>query len=146
MQTGRLLTIGYGNKSHIEIFSWLQRNSTQILVDVRTKPYSQFRPEFNRNKLLVSLPAIGIEYVYKGEALGGLSLNEKEQQETLYQQGIDFLIERLKSGQTVAIMCCEADVRNCHRYKIADEIFKRGYIVIHIGKQGELIIHEGLLF
>lgn len=142
MSSGKLFTIGYGNKTHLEIFNWLQRNNVQILADVRSKPYSRFRPEFNKNRLNISLPALGIEYEFKGEELGGLSMID----ETLYRQGIDFLLEPLKLGQTIAIMCCESDFRKCHRYKIAEDIFQKGYTVIHIGKQGELIQHEGLLF
>jgi uncharacterized protein (DUF488 family) len=146
MENEKLYTVGYGNRVPADFFHLLQSQSIQMLVDVRTTPYSRFRPQFNKNSLAKTLLAIGIEYIFKGEELGGLSLNEKTYQDTLYQQGIDFLIEKLKSGYRLAIMCCEADVRNCHRLDISDDIFKRGYKVIHIGKQGELIQHEGLQF
>ena len=142
MKKGRLYTIGYGNRTQEDFYSVLQLNSIKVLIDVRTKPYSRFRPQFNKNRLCLSSPANGIEYIFKGEALGGLLLNDA----TLYKQGIEFLSERLKSGHNVTIMCCELDYTKCHRYKIAEDIFQRGYTVIHIGKKNEPIIHQGLLF
>lgn len=137
----KLFTIGYGNRTPEEFFQLLEVNKIEILVDVRSKPYSRFRPAFNKNRLTTSLPELGIEYEFKGVELGGLLAVD----EALHQQGVEFLTERLKMGHRLVIMCCESDFRECHRHGVAEEVFQQGFEVFHIGKKGELIQHEGFL-
>jgi uncharacterized protein (DUF488 family) len=41
------------------------------LVDVRTAPYSRFKPEFAREPLAAAVKTLGIRYVFMGAELGG---------------------------------------------------------------------------
>src|SRR3981081_4825273 len=48
----------------------LQAHTIQILVDIRAFPMSRRLPQFNREALEQSLPAVGTRYVWM-QALGG---------------------------------------------------------------------------
>ena len=41
-----LLTIGYGSRSIDEFVAEIERSGADYLVDVRSSPYSRFKPEF----------------------------------------------------------------------------------------------------
>lgn len=44
-------------------------------------------------------------------------------------------------------MCCELDYSNFHRFSlVGEDIFKRGWGVVHIDKTGKPIKHKGLLY
>ena len=43
----------------------------QLLVDVRSMPWSRRFPQFGRERLAKSLEDAGIDYAWEGEALGG---------------------------------------------------------------------------
>ncbi|NDW11076.1 DUF488 family protein [Dysgonomonas sp. 520] len=147
MISNKLYTIGYGNKTSIEMFDLLEKYGIEKLVDIRSIPYSKYRPEFNKNRLALSAKLVGIEYIYKGDELGGkTNLNYEDLRiQPLYLSGIKYLIELLEAGYNIAIMCCEADYNNCHRYSlVGEDIFQLGYEVTHIGKKGESIPHKRL--
>ena len=68
-----ILTIGYGNQRSSEEFTGLlHRHGVQYLVDVRSKPFSKFRPEFSKDALEAILRRAGLGYLFMGESLGGL--------------------------------------------------------------------------
>ena len=65
-------TIGYGARTLDELLAALQAQRIEYLLDVRTSPYSKFKPEFGREALEAALKARGIRYVFMGDTLGGL--------------------------------------------------------------------------
>src|SRR4051812_1605846 len=68
-----VLSIGYGSqRSSEEFVELLSRYGVRYLVDVRSKPYSKFRPEFSRDALQAVLKRANIAYVFMGDSLGGL--------------------------------------------------------------------------
>jgi len=66
-----VFTIGYGARTVDELVAALRAYQIMFLVDVRTAPYSRFKPEFSKDALEQELKRQGIRYVYLGEALGG---------------------------------------------------------------------------
>lgn len=147
----RLYTIGYGNRAISEVFSLLRRYGIEKLIDVRSVPYSRYRPMFNKNSLSTQAKAEEIEYVFKGNELGAKYNGMYPSYDILrkrieYPVGLQYLIQQLQEGINIAIMCCESDYQKCHRYSlIGEDIFQLGYDVVHIGKDGELISHQGLI-
>lgn len=152
-----IFSIGYGNRTLKNFIEILQKNEIQLLVDVRTNPFSRFRPEFNKKAFEVTLSEFGIRYIHKPE-LGGKPKNEefyqngkldydKLRKSIPYLQGIDYLEAGLSFGYRIGVMCSELNFHDCHRYNlIGDDMHRRGWEVLHIDKQGELQPHQTGLF
>lgn len=153
----KLYTYGYGNLSLKNFIENLQKNEIQLVVDVRTNPFSRFRPEFNKKTFEITLSEFGIRYIHKPE-LGGKPKKEefyqngkldydKLRKSIPYLQGIEYLERGIEFGCRMAIMCSELDCKNCHRYHlIGNDMHRRGWDVLHIDKQGELQPHQMGLF
>ena len=122
-----LYTVGY-QKFTLETFiAELKHHRIELLVDVRTRPYSR-KPEFNRNQLQPALERAGIEYAWEGKCLGGLSGHRED----CYEERLVWLLEMARS-ELVCIMCVEHDAKDCHRGQwIAEDVAKQGIQVKHL--------------
>ena len=120
-----LFTIGHSTHKLEYFLGLLTKNEIQAVCDVRSVPYSQHNPQFNREPLKDQLRTAGISYVFLGKELGARSdnpacyINGKVQynhlvDEPAFQDGL----RRLRAGIEkfrVAIMCAERDPLTCHR-------------------------------
>ncbi len=157
MINSELHTIGHGNRRMNEMIFILQKYQIQLVADVRSNPYSRFRPEFNSKAFKITLAEYGIQYIHQPN-LGG-----KPKQEEFYQngkldyeklrksipylQGLEYLERGIEFGYKIVIMCSELDFKNCHRFSlIGEDMHRRGWKVLHIDKQGELQSHKTGLF
>ncbi len=150
----RVLTIGHSNSTVDEIVSLLREYGVHVVVDVRSVPYSQYVPQFNRETFEAALVAARIDYRFAGEYLGGrptdptcykngevptgkadyLQLVDYDEvaKRPWFQKGLDRLIQ-LTERQTVAVMCSEEDPGRCHRHHlIARELLAQELEVEHI--------------
>ncbi len=148
---GRVQICSIGHSDHtIEAFlDLLRRQRITVVVDVRSQPYSQWAPQFNRESLRRDLEAAGIRYVFTGDSLGGRPADpalydagqehpnyERLAQTPAYQTGIERLL-KLAESERVAMMCSEGDYRKCHRTKlITPTLLERGARVFHIRPNG----------
>src|SRR5207244_1134680 len=66
-----IFTVGYGNRSVEELIALLEENRVGFLVDVRSAPYSKFKPEFSKDALAARLADFDIRYIFLGNELGG---------------------------------------------------------------------------
>jgi uncharacterized protein (DUF488 family) len=147
-----LYSIGHGSRKAEDFLTLLQQYGILYLADVRSKPYSRFHPQFNKNKLESFLKEYHITYVFMGDELGGRPedpsvyndkgsidydlLKEKE----FYQQGIERLKTAYAKGLPVAIMCSERDPCMCHRTKLVGKtLYEQGIELIHINEKGQLV-------
>ena len=160
----QIYTIGHSNSAASDFVDVLRRNGVQVIVDVRSAPYSQYAPQYNRETLAGTLADEGIDYLYAGEYLGG-----RPQDPTCYKHGrvptgkVDYLklvdyvevakrswyrkgIERLiqiGSERPTAVMCTEEDPHNCHRYHlITPSLEARGLTVTHLRLKEEPEEHD----
>ena len=142
-----IYTIGHSVR-HLEKFvGILKYSNIDMVVDVRTIPWSRHNPQFNEDVLEKYLPKLGIKYTHMKE-LGGLrralsdsiNLGWKElkfrgyadyMQTMEFEKGIDKLIDLAKKNNVV-IMCSEGSPFNCHRLLVADALVARGIKVLHI--------------
>ncbi len=143
-------TIGYGTRSQAEFIAALTAHGVEILVDVRTAPYSRFRPEFSRDPLRTAVEAAGIRYVFQGEALGGKPSDpdcyedgkvvyERIREKEWYLAGIGRLRRAVEQGKRIALMCSEGRPEECHRSKlIGQTLSEDGVSVRHIDEHGGL--------
>src|SRR5262249_10255425 len=66
-----LYSVGHSNHS-LEFFLDLLRSAqVEVLVDVRSHPYSRYVPQFNMEALRQSLSSAGTGYLFLGKELGG---------------------------------------------------------------------------
>lgn len=153
-----IYTIGYGARDIEPFIAALRRYGITFLIDVRSRPYSRFKPDFSKERLEESLRRAGIRYVYMGDALGGQPADSscydadgkvdyaKVSERDFYLTGIDRLAKAQSQGLPVSIMCSEGKPQNCHRSKlIGKSLAERGIAVAHIDENDELIGQEDVL-
>ena len=120
-----LFTIGYSPHTLDSFLSILKKYQISALADVRSSPYSQFKPEFNKNSLKDFLKEHKIAYVFLGDHCGA-----RVEDPSCYVNGkVDYKLvaenqkfkeglERIKKGLEnfrIALMCAEKDPVSCHR-------------------------------
>jgi len=122
-----ILTIGHSNKTSHELIEKLKENKVSILVDVRSKPYSKYNPQFNRELFSQVCRNKGVKYLYRGRNLGGLLEN------TYYDEAIAELKKMAIEGEVPCVMCSEAEPEKCHRQsKLQPSFEAEGCEVKHI--------------
>ena len=67
---GTVYTIGHSNGTVERLVGMLQQHGITAVADVRSRPYSRFNPQFNRESLAAALKASGLEYVFLGRNSG----------------------------------------------------------------------------
>ena len=122
-----VMSIGHSTHPLGVFVDLLQRNGVEVVVDVRTSPFSRFNPQFNRDNLRLGLREVGIRYIFLGAELGGKPdgdefydpdghvLYGRLARTDLFETGLTRLIEGAKRFR-VAIMCSEEDPSECHRF------------------------------
>ena len=141
-----IYTIGHSNHEMATFLQLLSDNAIQVVVDVRSAPYSRYVPQFNKKEIEVSVAATGLKYVFMGDAIGGkpsdplyldaygkVMYGKLAASET-FQEGLDRLEKGLVDGWAIVLMCAEEDPLKCHRHLlIANELeLKRDIPVWHI--------------
>jgi len=145
----RIYTIGHSNVPTEKIINLLRDHSIEILVDVRSQPYSRYSPQFNREDFQRILSQECIEYAFAGEWLGGRPKDpscyedgrvsyERMETKDWYRRGIARLLE-IAAEKRTAIMCAEEDPRHCHRHNlVAKTLMEEAVEVLHIRGDGRL--------
>src|SRR3972149_5433068 len=67
----RLFTIGHSNHPIKTFLELLAGSGIEVLVDVRSQPFSKYAGQFDASELNRAVTRIGIKYLYLGEELGG---------------------------------------------------------------------------
>ena len=152
-----IYTIGYGKRSGEEMLALLKQHQIAFLIDVRSAPYSRYKPEFSKDNLADALRQHGIRYVFMGNLLGGRPDDPAcytngridynlVQATPLYQQGISRLYNAFEQQHRVAIMGSEAKPQDCHRaLLIGPTLAALGVPLAHIDENGELQSQEAVL-
>lgn len=118
-------TAGTSNRSIHEFINLLKSADIQTVVDVRTRPRSRFW-WFNGATLAKYLANEGIAYEHQ-ISLGGYGKGDD------YDEVLDSLAARARSGERFALVCSEAKVKDCHRgTDLAPAMEQRGVNVEHL--------------
>ena len=130
-------TIGYEKKTIEQFIDLLKAAKIQTLVDVRKNPVSQYKLDFNKERLEETLRQHAIRYVHHPE-LGVPSeirrkLGETGDYDWFFKQYDENVIPKLGEeadfqslNYPIAVMCVELDPTRCHRHRIALALEERG--------------------
>lgn len=145
MQETTIYSIGHGSKKIEDFISELKSFGIQYLLDIRSKPFSKWNPQFNQAPLELVLKAHGIIYVFAGATLGGLPddrscydsngkvVYDLIKEKAFFKQGLDRLVTANDKGINLTIMCSESKPEECHRSKlIGQELLKKNISIKHI--------------
>lgn len=157
MRPKEVFTIGHSTHSFETFTDLLKKNGVQVVVDVRSNPYSRYAPQYNTNHLSQALARVGIKYLFMGKELGGRPKGEQFYndegyvlysciaQTTAFKKGI----LRLESGLEkfkVAIMCSEEDPTACHRRLLIGRVLREhGVQIKHIRGDGGIQTEKTLI-
>jgi uncharacterized protein (DUF488 family) len=146
-----LHTIGYGARTLNEFIATLEAHRIGYLLDVRSAPYSKFKPEFTQDAIEAALKIRGIRYVFMGDTLGGQPRDpdcytdgkvdyEKVRRQPFFQAGLDRLRQAHEQRLRAVLMCSEGRPEQCHRSKlIGVALVAAGIPVAHIDEDGRVL-------
>lgn len=148
-----VLTIGHSRHPVETLVELLRAQGVEVVVDVRSQPYSRFNRNANREPMAAGLKAGRIDYVFLGRELGARSadpscyengqvLYRRLAQTVLFKQGLKRVID-LASDRRVALLCAEKEPLGCHRtLLVAPELVAVGVAVAHIHSDGSIEAHS----
>lgn len=143
MANNFVFTIGHSNISIYEFLSLLNNFGIEVLVDVRSIPYSRYAKQFNKENLHNHLDTNNIKYLYMGNVIGGIPADKSFyingkidydllRQDNSFKNGINRLLTGIRHYR-VAIMCAEENPMQCHRRNlISKSLYKEGIEILHI--------------
>lgn len=151
----KLFTIGHSRHTFSHFLELLRRHQVSAICDVRSTPYSQLCPHFNREPLRRELNLHNIAYVFLGEELGGRSSDasccdidgrvryDRISDTDAFRRGLSRVKEGLKKYR-IALMCTEKDPLTCHRTILICRHLRRvkDLSVLHILEDGQTESHE----
>lgn len=152
-----LYTIGCSNRTPDNFLNVLRKYNIQVIVDVRSVPYSSFTPQFNQEALRKLLIDNGMTYLSFANEFGA-----KRKEDTVYtnnyvdfskvnkldifKNGIDRILNGLKKEYVIALMCTEYNPIDCHRFSMVSRAFSKipNISIIHIFDENKYVTNEEL--
>ena len=142
-------TVGHGTRTFADFAEVLASAGVKRLVDVRRWPASRRHPHFGRDALARQLRSRGVEYLWRGQDLGGRRRPSAESRHralrnksfqgyadhmetTAFRSALEELEAEAKDGSPVALMCAETLWWRCHRRFISDALVVEGLEVRHL--------------
>lgn len=148
-----VVTIGHSNHSIEQFAELLLASGVNAVADVRSSPYSQFLPQFNREIFALALKECRISYSFLGKELGG-----RPEDRSCYENGrvrysrvaatsaFRSGLERVIAGARqfrIALVCAEREPLECHRcLLVAPELEAAGVRVVHVHADGSIEPHS----
>ena len=147
-----IFTIGYAQFSIDAFLDTLRKYDISAIADVRSAPFSKYKPDFIKDKIQKHLGRNHMAYLFLGDMLGArikdpaVYLDNKLSYELLsksdfWTKGINKLLD--ESGKyRLAIMCAEKDPLHCHRtFLICRTLRSFSLRIHHILEEGSLEEH-----
>ncbi|PUB13717.1 DUF488 domain-containing protein [Yoonia sediminilitoris] len=122
---GQIFTIGYSGQEVEGFVKLLSENGVDVVCDVRSTPFSHYKPDFSRGPFRQHLNAANIKYAFFGDQLGarpkdrscyvsGQATYDRIARTDFFNEGLN----RLRLGArklNLALVCSEKDPIECHR-------------------------------
>ncbi len=134
-----LFTIGYEKATPAAVMGELKHAKIDLLVDTRAVAASR-RPGFSKRQLAAGLDEAGIAYVHLqklGTPAEGRQAARAGDTDTLWRvydehmkkpeakAALAELVDLIKSGRRIALLCYCRDPKTCHRSRIVARVKKR---------------------
>ena len=148
-----ILTFGHSDHSPERFRVLLQTQNIEVVLDVRSSPYSGRARQFNRPNMAQWLAAAGIRYLFAGRSLGG-----RPAEPSLYEHGrasyermgqtTEFLsalrrIVAFSRHARCVLVCAEAEPLECHRFLLIGRVLSsRSVDVRHMLANGAVESHQ----
>jgi len=149
-----LYTIGHSSLDFPQLAKLLEDARVELLVDVRSRPYSSRFPQFSQPGFEKELEGCGISYLFSGEELGGRPDDPdayrssgvvdycSRRKSYAFQAGLERVLRELEL-RSLALICAEEDPLECHRFlMICPELVKLGIRPLHIRKDSAVESQE----
>ena len=138
-------TIGHSNQAVERFVDLLKAAGVELLVDVRSMPYSRRFPQFGKERLAKSLAEAAIAYRHEGAALGGKPASggsyDSLAAQPAFQDALDRLVARARNT-TLCLMCAEKEPLDCHRtVLVSRRLAERGAAIDHLLADGRVRPH-----
>ena len=150
-------TIGYSGIKIEEFKKILKSRKINCVIDVRSKPYSQYIPEYNSDNLEKNLRKDKILYSNFKKEFGARRIEDEAYSKDgivnfdkvielkVFNQGIERLKKGYDKGYNIVLMCSEKDPLECHRFSMVSKGLKNnGFEIIHILEDDTEISNESL--
>jgi len=154
---GKIYTIGSSIHTTEEFISLLNRYKINAVADVRSVPYSQHTPQYNKEVLNRFLKEKSINYLSFSKEFGArrkendaYTNNRVDYKKVIKLPDFIYGIERINigilKGYTIALLCTEKEPLNCHRFSLVSRalINTLDINVDHILFDGELLNQRDL--
>ena len=152
-------TIGYGKRSLEEFLEVLKQHGVEYLIDVRSVPFSRYKPQFSKPALSKFLDEHDIRYVFMGDTLGGRPEDpslwnaegnvdySKVRKNGVFRSGIDRLCKAIQQRKSVVVMCSEGKPEECHRSRLIGEalVCDRDVETVHIDENNISVPHHEII-
>lgn len=147
-------TVGHSNLEITEFLEILKTHSINLILDVRSIPYSNYNPQYNKETIEKTLIENGILYKHFGVEFGArrresvknryIVKNRKKveiqqvdfleaMKEPKFLEGVKKLENAVKFGLRVCLMCSESNPLDCHRFSFLGRFLtENGWKVSHI--------------
>jgi uncharacterized protein (DUF488 family) len=152
----RIYTIGHSVYEIGYFINLLNKYEIDLVLDVRSTPYSKHAPQFNRKVIKKSLENKEINYEFLGDVFGarqkdhalfnekGILDFDKFKDADSFKKALNKVIENINLSNIV-LMCSEKEPLDCHRSILISKAFSNhGVEVYHILDNGELESHKSL--
>jgi uncharacterized protein (DUF488 family) len=142
-----VLTVGHSSHPLPRFLRILEAHGVRCLADVRRFPGSRRHPQFGAAALEAALLRQRIEYRHLVDLGGRRSPRADSPHAGLehpafrgyadhmdspeFHAAVEQLLRLARAART-AIMCAEADWRQCHRRLLSDHLVSRGVAVVHL--------------
>ncbi len=147
-------TIGHSNHALERFTELLRSERIEVVVDVRSYPYSRIAPQFGREDLDAALREIGARYLFLGRELGGRPSRDEHYDERgrarydhmagepAFRSAVQRLLRGCR-GHRVALMCSEGLPQECHRRLLVGKVLTdQGVQLRHILPTGAVISED----
>ena len=140
-------TVGHSTHTMEKFLELLRKNGITAIADVRSRPFSRYNPQFNKEMLAPALKGAGIAYVFVGKELGARSEDpacyehgqvryDRLSETHLFRLGIERVLKGARQYR-VSLMCAEKEPLECHRTLLVSRALEReGASIFHILADG----------
>ncbi len=133
-----------------DFLALLEKAEINVLVDVRSNPFTRYSIHFNHDPLKVAMQNAGLKYLFLGKELGGKPKDEEFYDEdgfllygrVAHSPRFAHGMQRLLNGMqnhNIVLMCGEENPTGCHRRLLIGRVLAEHEIsVLHIRGNGEI--------